>query len=614
MSDDPLKLSKIKSSSIYRSLRVLNRKEITKLIYVLMIQVLLGFLDLLGVALIGVLGALSVSGVQSKEPGSKVSQVLNFLYLDGLTFQKQVAFLGIVAAIVLILKTIFSIIFTRKILHFLSQRSSVITSRLLSKFFNQHLIKIQTQSSQENLYSMTVGVHSITVGLIGSTISLVSDFSMLVILIIGLLVVDVYLAVSTILLFAVIGFFLYSFMQKRANYLGIRNSELTIESNMKILEMIDSFREISTRNRAHYYTKLVSNLRQELSTVNAEMMFMPNVSKYVIETSLVVGAIIIGGVQFATQDASNAVAALAVFLAAGSRIAPGVLRIQQGLIQIRSSIGAAKPTLQLIESLDKLPELNSTSDVFDTNHEGFSGDLKLVDVSLVYPDRNSPAVDGVTLEIDAGTTLAIVGPSGAGKTSLVDLILGVIETTNGEVLVSGMNPREAIANWPGAISYVPQNVSIINDSVKQNVLLGYPSNSVSESDLIKTLKFAHLEELVEKLELGLESQVGDKGLQISGGQRQRLGIARAVVTSPKFLVLDEATSALDAQTEFAIADSIQKMKGRVTLIIVAHRLSTVQNADVVIYMDRGKVLAQGTFNEVRTLVPDFDSQAKLMGL
>jgi len=609
-----LKISIIQGSSIYRSLRVLSRKEITKLVYVLIIQVSLGFLDLLGVALIGVLGALSVSGVQSKEPGNRVSQVLNFLHLDGLLFQKQVALLGISAAIVLILKTIFSIVFTRKILHFLSQRSSVITSRLLSKFFNQHLIKIQTLSSQENLYSMTVGVHSITVGLIGSTISLVSDFSMLLILIVGLLVVNVYLAISTILLFATIGFFLYFFMQKKANYLGIRNSELTIDSNMKILEMIDSFREISTRNRAHYYTKLVSNLRQELSTVNAEMMFMPNVSKYVIETSLVVGAILIGGVQFATQDASNAVAALAVFLAAGSRIAPGVLRIQQGLIQIRSSIGAAKPTLQLIESLDKLPELDETSDTFDTHHDGFSGDLKLVEVSLVYPDRNSPAVDAVTLEIVAGTTLAIVGPSGAGKTSLVDLILGVIEPTSGEILVSGIYPRQAITNWPGAISYVPQNVSIINDSVRQNVLLGYPSNSVSESDLIYTLKFAHLEELVEKLELGLESQVGDKGLQISGGQRQRLGIARAVVTSPKFLVLDEATSALDAQTEFAIADSIQKMKGKVTLIIVAHRLSTVQNADVVIYMDHGKVLAQGTFNEVRTLVPDFDSQAKLMGL
>jgi ABC-type multidrug transport system fused ATPase/permease subunit len=584
------------------------------LVYVLIIQVSLGFLDLLGVALIGVLGALSVSGVQSKEPGNRVSQVLNVLYLDEFSFQNQVAILGIMAASVLIIKTIFSIVFTRKILHFLSQRSSAITNRLLSKFFNQDLIRIQTNSSQENLYSMTVGVQSITVGLIGSTISLLSDLSMLLILIVGLFIVDPYLAVSTVMLFAIIGLFLHYVMQKKANYLGLRNSELTIESNMRILELIESFREISTRDRSKYYTNLISNLRRELATVNAEMMFMPNVSKYVIETSLVIGAIIIGGIQFATQDASHAVAALSVFLAAGSRIAPGVLRIQQGFIYARSSLGAAKPTLSLIESLDSLPELDEINDELNVLHRDFNGSLRLLNVSLKYPNRDTKAVDDLDLEIEPGTTLAIVGPSGAGKTSLVDLILGVIQPTEGKIIVSGESPRAAIAKWPGAIAYVPQNISIINDSIRQNILLGFPNNSLSNDQLIETLRFAHLDSIVQNMEGGLDAQVGDKGLKISGGQRQRLGIARAVVTAPKLLVLDEATSALDARTEFAIADSIQKMRGKVTLIIVAHRLSTVKNADVVIYMDKGRIIAKGSFDEVRNFVPDFNLQAKLMGL
>jgi ABC-type multidrug transport system fused ATPase/permease subunit len=606
--------SRLKNSSIYRSLRLLSRKEIKKLTYVLIIQISLGLLDLIGVALIGVLGALSVSGVQSKQPGNRVSQVLNTLFLGDLAFQKQVAILGIMAATILIIKTILSVIFTRKILHFLSQRSSAITSRLLSKFFNQDLVKIQTNSSQENLYSMTVGVQSITVGLIGSAISLLSDFSMLIILFIGLFVVDAYLAISTVLLFVVIGLFLHYVMQKKANNLGLRASELTIESNTRILELIESFREISTRDRSKYYTNLISKLRQELSSVNAEMMFMPNVSKYVIETSLVIGAIAIGGVQFATQDASHAVAALSVFLAAGSRIAPGVLRIQQGLIYARSSLGAAKPTLLLIESLESFPALDETKDQFNTTHAGFDGSLKINRVSLLYPNRDVKAVDNLDLEIDSGTTLAIVGPSGAGKTSLVDLILGVIQPSEGRIVVSGYSPREAISKWPGAISYVPQNISIINDSIRQNILLGFPRNSLSDDQLLETLKFAHLDAIVQNLESGLDAVVGDKGLKISGGQRQRLGIARAVVTSPKLLVLDEATSALDAQTEFAIADSIQKMKGKVTLIIVAHRLSTVMNSDVVIYMDKGRIIAKGNFEEVRALVPDFDLQAKLMGL
>lgn len=526
--------SKLKDTSIYRSLRLLSRKEIKKLIYVLIIQVSLGFLDLIGVALIGVLGALSVSGVQSKQPGNRVSQVLNTLFIGELTFQKQVAILGILAATILIIKTILSVIFTRKILHFLSQRSSAITTRLLSKFFNQDLVKIQTNSSQENLYSMTVGVQSITVGLIGSTISLLSDFSMLMILFIGLFVVDAYLAISTVLLFAIIGFFLHYVMQKKANNLGLRNSELTIESNMRILEIIESFREISTRDRSKYYTNLISKLRQELASVNAELMFMPNVSKYVIETSLVIGAIVIGGVQFATQDASHAVAALSVFLAAGSRIAPGVLRIQQGFIYAKSSLGAAKPTLLLIESLESFPELNETRDQLNISHTGFDGSLKIHKVSLKYPNRDSRAVDDLDLEIDSGTTLAIVGPSGAGKTSLVDLILGVIQPSEGEIILSGYSPREAISRWPGAIAYVPQNISIINDSIRQNILLGFPRDSLNDDQLLETLRFAHLETMVQNIDGGLNALVGDKGLKISGGQRQRLGIARAVVTSQNF--------------------------------------------------------------------------------
>jgi ABC-type multidrug transport system fused ATPase/permease subunit len=604
----------MKGNAVYRSLRILTKKELAKLMSISAIQISFGFLDLVGVALIGVLGALSVSGVQSKNPTGRVFEVLSFFQIEKLTFQNQVAILGFLAVGVLILKTFLSIIFTRRILHFLSQRSSAITSRLLYKFFNQKLTEIQTLSSQENLYSMTVGVQSVTVGLIGSSVVLISDFSMLLILLIGLFVVDVYLALSTVALFSTIALLLYIFMQKKANFLGTKSSELTIESNAGILELIESFREISIRNRTEFYTRKISKVRQDLAYVNAEMMFMPNVSKYVIETALVVGAIVIGGVQFATQDATNAIAALSVFFAAGSRIAPGVLRIQQGLIQIKSSVGIAEPTLVLIEKLAPLSPLTAVSDNPNIDHLGFSGDLKIIGASLTYPNREFEALCEIDLVVKEGTTLAVVGPSGAGKTSLVDLMLGLISPSKGEIQISGLKPTQAITKWPGAIAYVPQNIAILNSSVRENISLGYPAGYVSEDQIVEALRFAHLEELLENLEDGLDSRVGDKGLKISGGQRQRLGIARAVFTNPRFLVLDEATSALDAQTEAAIADSINHMKGKVTLIIVAHRLSTVQNADLVIYMDKGKIVARGSFTEVRNLVPNFDSQAKLMGL
>lgn len=601
-------------SIVIRSLRVFSRRERTKLLIITGIQISLSFLDLLGVALIGVLGALSVNGVQSKQPGDRVFRVLEFLQIEDFQFQTQAAILGIAAASVLVLKTCLSIIFTKKSLHFLSQRSASITGILFSKFLNQNLIEVQKKSAQENLYSMTVGVQSITVGLIGSLISMVADFSMLLLLIIGLAQVDLLIAFSTVGLFATIGLVLYFLMQKKATSLGQDSSDLTIESNQQILEALDSFREIFTRNRLEYYTRRVTATRKNLASVNADMTFMPNVSKYVIETAIVIGALVIGGLQFSTQDATNAVASLSVFLAAGSRIAPGVLRIQQGFIQVRSSLGIATPTLLLIESLKPISLLPLTLDQLDTSHAGFDGSLVIQDVSLTYPGNQTPALSHITIEVLNGSTIALVGPSGAGKTTLADVILGLIDPSEGNVTLSGLKPKAAIAKWPGAISYVPQNVTIMNDSILENLLVGYSESSISPQDIQSALEIAQLHEFVKESVAGIHSKVGDKGLKISGGQRQRIGIARALVTKPKMLMLDEATSALDGQTEAAIAEAIGMMKGKTTLIIVAHRLSTVKSADKIIYLDRGRLVASGTFEELRSQVPDFDLQANLMGL
>jgi ATP-binding cassette subfamily C protein len=196
----------------------------------------------------------------------------------------------------------------------------------------------------------------------------------------------------------------------------------------------------------------------------------------------------------------------------------------------------------------------------------------------------------------------------------VDLLLGVLPFEKGNVLISGKKPLEAISTWPGAISYVPQNVSIVNGSIRENVSLGYPVGDETDVLVWDSLRVAQLEQLVRDNPNELSAQVGDQGTKLSGGQRQRLGIARAMFTQPLLLVLDEATSALDGQTEADLSDAINRLKGRVTVILIAHRLSTVRQADRVLYMDQGKLIAEGSFEEVRIQVPNFDIQAKLMGM
>ena len=185
---------------------------------------------------------------------------------------------------------------------------------------------------------------------------------------------------------------------------------------------------------------------------------------------------------------------------------------------------------------------------------------------------------------------------------------------SGEISISGETPNKAIQKWDGAIAYVPQDVLVINKTVRENLTLGYDANSVPDELINFALDTASLNEFVRSLPNGINTEVGERGASISGGQRQRLGIARALITNPLLLVLDEATSALDGETELRIAESINKLKGKCTVIMIAHRLSSIRNADKVIYMDSGRIKAIGTFAEVRNQVPDFDKQAGIMGL
>jgi ABC-type multidrug transport system fused ATPase/permease subunit len=233
---------------------------------------------------------------------------------------------------------------------------------------------------------------------------------------------------------------------------------------------------------------------------------------------------------------------------------------------------------------------------------------------LKYPTRENEALKDVTFKIEKGSFAALVGPSGAGKTSLADVILGVIRPTSGQVLISGKDPESAIKEWPGAIAYVPQDISVVGGTIRENVALGYEDVEMRDDLIWAVLEKAQLSELVMNFPLGLDEPVGERGTRLSGGQRQRLGIARALYTNPSVIVFDEATSALDGETEANLSQTINSLRGAMTIIMIAHRLSTIRNADQVIYLEDGVALCNGSFDEVRNAVPAFDRQAKLMGL
>jgi len=603
-----------RNSIVTRSLKVLPKADQRKLFAVILIQISFGLLDLAGVALVGILGALAITGSQAKAPGNRVAEALRILHIEHQDLQTQATIIGFLAAGLLILKTVLSVIFVRRTIFFLSRRSASISANLISRVLAQPLIKLQSRSMQQTLYGVTIGVDSIVIGVLNTSVLVISDISLLAILATGLFFVDPAVALSTFIVFSSIGYLLFRLLQVRAIRLGEEQRILSIESSEKTLEVLNSYREIVVRNRRGFYANELGRIRYRLADVEAERNFMPNISKYVIEVTVVLGSLAIAALQCVVNDAAHAIAVLSVFTAASTRIAPAVLRLQQGAVTVKSNVGSASPSLDLVEEFAKLQSEESVVDRLDFSHDGFSAKIELKNLNLTYPTKTIPAVSGVSLTIQPGEAVAFVGPSGAGKTSVIDLILGVLEPDSGEATIQGLKPLEAIRKWPGAIGYVPQDVMISNGTIKENVSLGFSATEFTDEDIWKALEVAQLSGFVSELPEGLDTKVGDRGTKLSGGQRQRLGIARAMFTRPKLLVLDEATSSLDGGTEASITDAIHNLKGGVTIVMIAHRLSTVKESDTIFYMSEGHLRKFGTFEEVRRSIPDFDKQAQLMGL
>jgi len=595
-----------------KSLEFLSSRDRKKLILVMAIQALLGLIDLVAVALIGILGAITVGGLQAGKTSGRTLQVLELINIAELPLQNQALVLGLIAALFMISRTLLSMFFVRRILFVLSRRGSEMSSSLIAKLLAQDLITIQSSSIQRTIWNVTQGVNTISMGVLGTFITMVAEGSLLLIIICGLFLVDPLMGVTTVGIFALVGLFSYRFLQARAQRLGKKFSHEYIASNELISEILMTFREAIVKNRRPYYVNKIAATRLQIANTQAEMQFLPNVSKYVIEITVVVSSLLVCGIQFWLQDARHAISTLAVFLAAFTRIAPAAMRLQQGAIDIKVNSSAALPTLELIEQLSVKP--SNEFEVIPDEKMVFIPEITLKNVNFAYPNSEGFALSDISFNVEAGEFVAIVGPSGSGKSTLLDLIMGSLNSDSGEVRISGYLPTEAFSIWPKSVGYVPQSIEIVQGSIRDNVALGFDPSDIGDEQIWEALDLSQLGDFIRSLPEKLDAEAGERGAQLSGGQRQRLGIARALSTKPKLIILDEATSALDAETEHLLSKALTQLKGQSTIVMIAHRLSSVRSADKLIYIENGKIKAIGNFDEVRQKVPNFEIQAKLIGL
>jgi len=584
------------------------------------------FLDLLGVLLVGLVTALSLSAMSSVAQPAIVQTALETFGLEQSDPTTVALSLAAIAGFLLITKSALNMFLAKRILRFLANRQAIVSGRLAAGLLSKPLLQVQQRSSQETVYTLTSGVSAATIIVLGQVSIALSELTLLIVLAVGMLIISPVVTIFAIIFFMIIGFTLQRVLAARAGRIGEQAAHLEVQSVSTVQEALRTYREAVVSQRRGLYVQRFQNLRWAGAVNLTDMQFQGLIPKYVLEIALVCGAGFLAASQLLTQDLSAAVAIIAVFLAAGSRIVPSILRLQGAGIMIRSAAGQAAPTYELAHELDAAQLASASAESFGSidpaiireklqrGHEGFDASIVISQVDLCYPDASAPALAGVSLTLRAGQSLALVGPTGAGKSTLADVILGVLIPDSGEALICGLSPAESLANWPGAVAYVPQDVAMANGTVRENVALGLPSEIIDDEWVWDALNRAHLGDFLRDSREGINTVIGENGMKLSGGQRQRLGIARALYTRPKLLVLDEATSALDAETEQAISQTLQELEGSVTTVTIAHRLATIRHCDLVVYLEGGRTVAQGTFDEVRAATPQFERQAQLLGL
>ena len=404
---------------------------------------------------------------------------------------------------------------------------------------------------------------------------------------------------------AAIGFFglaalaLNAVVKGRSRRLGEQLADASGRSFRAALHARFGIKEIKVRRAEDHFLADFYTARTQWARARATVIFLGEMPRYVLEVLFIVSALLVIALVFITEGEDRGLALIALFVAAGFRILPSAVRI----VGARNTVRTGLPQLELVIQ-DLLADLAaagrdlSVGRDSDTEGEGrlsVTSEIELRDVHFRYPSSDHDVIDGVDLTIPAGRSVAFVGASGAGKSTLVDLVLGLHTPRAGEILVDGRPVGDHVAAWQRSIGLVPQDVYLLDASLRDNIVLGL---DVDEGRVLEVVERAQLSDLLGDLPEGLDSSLGDHGNRVSGGQRQRIGIARALYVQPSLLVLDEATSALDNDTERRVTSTIESIRGSVTTIIVAHRLSTVRHCDEVLFLEGGKVASRGTFEEV----------------
>lgn len=567
----------------------------------------LALLDLVALGLVGTLLQSVLSGGETSLPlvgdlGSTTGQVTAL----------------VTVCVVIVLKGVCAVALLRVATRRFARHEVAIGDRLLAAYLASPWEDRLAKNTSELVRTVDVGVGVTVAGVLIPSMTLFGEVGTMLAVVVAIIVFDPLVAAVTIVYLLLVAALLAGVISPRAVASGRENRTWSQRTVRVLSEALGALKEVTLAGRTPDVQERVHATRTQSSRARAEASFLGQVPRYVLETALILGFALIAGVGYLAGAGSGngvarAVAAVGMFGVAGFRLVPSLTRMQTVQSTVNSNAAYAR---QVVADITDSEALLARRAAERPQHELTveHPDIVLHEVTFTYPGADVPALDRVSLRIPAGSHVAFVGASGAGKSTMVDILLGLLEPTSGHVEVGGERLELVLDSWRRRIGYVPQDVSLFDATVAENVALTWDVEKVDEARVRTALARAQLLETIDAREGGIYARIGERGVALSGGQRQRLGIARGLYNDPRVLVMDEATSALDTATEAAVTRAIDDLHGDVTVITVAHRLATIRDSDIVFFLRDGRLVAQGTFEEVVAQVPDFAEQAALAGL
>jgi ABC-type multidrug transport system fused ATPase/permease subunit len=582
--------------NIKKILDLLTTSEKKDAIWLFFLILIMAFLDMLGVA--SILPFISMlANPQLLETNIFLIKLFEITKNFGILNVKQFIFaLGVLVFILLIASLSFRILTTYVQVRFTLMREYSIGRRLLENYLHQPYGWFLNKHSSKLGKNILSEINEVIYQTIVPFMNLVSQGAVSIALIILLILTDPTLAMSISIVLAASYGIIFFLMKNFLSRIGVDRLKNNEKRFSVIQEAFGAFKEMKVGGLEQIYINQFSEPAKAYAKNQSMAQLITQLPRFFLECVAFGGMILL--ILYLINDDKeflNIIPILSLYAYAGYRLMPALQQVYSALTQIRFS----KPALDsLHKDYINLKYLNIKTNKI--TRIPLTKSIKLNNIFFNYPNSEKKSLNNINITIPALKKIGIIGPTGSGKTTLIDLILGLLDANSGNLQIDGKNiTYENKRMWQKNIGYVPQQIYLSDASIESNIAFGLDNNDIDKKSIERASKVANLHEFViNELPDGYNTIVGERGVRLSGGQRQRIGIARALYHDPMLLLLDEATSALDNHTEELVMNSINKLKNRITIIVVAHRLSTVKNCDIVFLLEKGSIKAQGSFDEI----------------